>query len=211
MIAQSKPYYPAPIYPLLVAAGAVWLEKSSWGGFGSAPGIRRHWPYLLLVFNLATVPFLLPVLPTSTYVRLHDGFPNPEFAEMFGWPELVETVGTAFQELPEEIRGNTKILASNYGVASALDLFGSAYELPPTLCFQNSYYYWTTPVSIDSVILIGFGRDTVERYFGTVEDLGVISNEYGIINQEAGRSFFFLASDPKVAPQELRAAFKYFG
>jgi hypothetical protein len=155
------------------------------------------------------MPVFLPILPIATYARLHDGFPHKELGEMVGWPELVDIVGTAYQELPPEVRQNTVVLASNYGSAAALDLFGGEYGLPPVLSFQNSYYYWSQPDSIASVLAVGFRRETLEGFFGSIVELGVISNQYGIDNEEAGESFF-LASKPRLSPQELREALRRF-
>jgi hypothetical protein len=188
LAAQSKPYYAAPIYPLLFAAGAVLLERR----LNGRVGLRRWWPACLLLGNLILLPIFMPVLPVKTYARVHDRFPHPEFGEMFGWQQLVQIVGEAYEQLPVPIRAETALLTSNYGSAAALDLFGSEYGLPAAACGQNSYYYWSRPDSLDSTVAVGFQRERLEALYREVLELGVISNVEGVRNEEADRPFFLV-------------------
>ncbi len=93
---NGKIYYPAPLYPMLFAAGAVWLERLV---------ARRRWAWLQPTAFGATVAsglicavIALPILPVRTFVQYQDAFPHNDFAEMFGWPELVQTVADAYAE-----------------------------------------------------------------------------------------------------------------
>ena len=97
LLLESKPYYAAPLYPVVLAAGAVALERR----LATLDGWRRAPAYLLLG-NLLLVPVFLPVLPRATYAELHADFPHREFGEMFGWRELVDGVGEAYRDLPDE-------------------------------------------------------------------------------------------------------------
>ena len=202
---QSKPYYAAPLYPLLFAAGAVWLEPR----LEAARGWRRHWVPAILAGNLLLLPVFSPVLPVGGYARLHDGFPHQEFGETVGWPELVDTVGGALAQLPEETRNGVALVTSNYGSAAALDLWGGAHGLPPAACGQNSYYYWRWPTSIDPAIVVGFSSETVERYYDQVDRLAVVSNRYGIANEELGRPVL-LARGARLSAPELRQRLRVF-
>lgn len=203
LVAQSKPYYAAPLYPVLFAAGAVSLERRS-------QALSRRWrrlPDLLVMGNLLLVPIFLPVLPPRLYARLHDEFPHPEFGEMFGWHELVETIGEAYRRLPEETRRRVALVTSNYGTASALDLWGGRWGLPAAACGQNSYYYWTRGTHLDPAIAVGFRRETLASVYDEVHQLGVIGNDLGIDNEEAGRPFYLVSGarlDDEALWNELR-------
>lgn len=196
LLAQSKPYYASPLYPVLFAAGAVYL------GLLATTSRRRRWAHRLVYGNLVLLPVFLPVLPVTAYARVHPDFPHPEFGEMFGWPELVERVGTAYRALPEPVRGEVTLLTSNYGSAAALDLWGGDYGLPPASTGQNSYHYWSRPRSIDPVIIVGHRRETLEQWFDEVEEIGRIENRAGVRNVEAERPFY-LARGARIGVNEL--------
>lgn len=177
-----------PIYPLLFAGGAVWWEAR----LEHAVGWRRQWPTWLLTGNLLLLPVFLPILPIDTYARFHDDFPHPEFGETIGWPEFVETVGEAYKGLDDATRSEVAVLTTNYGTASALDLWGESWGLPPAVCGQNSYYYWSHPGSLDPALAVGFRREWLEDDYDEIVELAVISNRAGISNEEAGRSVFLV-------------------
>jgi 4-amino-4-deoxy-L-arabinose transferase-like glycosyltransferase len=155
---KAKNYYPAPIYPYLIAAGAIPLEQ--WAS--KRPVLRTAIPALVLLFTIPALPFVMPVLPIKTEiayqqmvarishsgVRFHvmhvngDATPIQYFADMTGWPELTQTVAQVYQSLPESDRAQAAIFTSNFGEASAIDLFGKDYGLPPALSGNNNYWIW---------------------------------------------------------------------
>jgi hypothetical protein len=104
-IGHARPYYLAPAYPLLIAGGAVALE--AW-----LPRLAKP---ALVAFVLAawaeTAPYVMPMLPVESFIayqqwigvkpsRLKLGVLPVYYADMFGWPELAEVVGKAYQALP---------------------------------------------------------------------------------------------------------------
>ena len=153
---KAKNYYPAPIYPYLIAAGAVPIEQ--WAS--RRPFRRLAIPALLLLVSLPALPFVLPVLPLhseityqlavtrTAHIRFHvmhvksDATPIQYFADMTGWPELTQTVAQVYDDLPDSDRTQAAIFASNFGEASAIDLYGRAYGLPPALSGNNNYWIW---------------------------------------------------------------------
>ncbi len=50
----------------------------------------------------------------------------PNYADMFGWQELVAAVARVYKRLPPEDRSRCAIYASNYGEAGAIELFSEA-------------------------------------------------------------------------------------
>lgn len=61
------------------------------------------------------------------------------------------SVGAAYAALPADERGKAAIVASNYGEAAAIDVYGTG--LPPALSGNNQYYLWGTRGYDGSVVI----------------------------------------------------------
>ena len=155
---HAKHYYPADVYPILMAAGGVAIE--AW-----TQRARLLRPLLLAATVAAALfflPFSLPILSEEAMLD-YSGFVSsvlhvdrstmatehnrssalPEdWADMHGWPELAATVAQIYNALPPAQRAQAAIVASNYGEAAAIDFFGAAYGLPPALSGHNNYWLW---------------------------------------------------------------------
>jgi len=189
---RAKPYYLAPIYPLLFAAGAVAMESVC---------ARRGWRWALPAFTatvvavgVLTVPMAVPVLPVETFIAYQHaigiGPPQMErnrpgalpqvFADMHGWTELVETVGRAYDQLPADRRARAVVLVTNYGEAGAIDFLGRARGLPRAISGHNNYWLWG-PGDLrrdDTVIAVGFPRDSLLEGFDDVVQVDTVRCEY---------------------------------
>ena len=155
---DAKSYYPAPVYPYLIAAGAVPFETWS----AAQRGWRAITVAAMVIFALPSIPFVLPVLPLRTFVayqeslgRLFDmrfhvdrnagnGVPIEHYADMTGWPELAATVDRVYRALPAAERAQAAILTRNAGEAAAIEIYGGRYGLPPVLSGNNNYWLWGT-------------------------------------------------------------------
>jgi Dolichyl-phosphate-mannose-protein mannosyltransferase len=186
----SKSYYPAPIYALLYAAGAVWLERSV-----ASSLVRRAWMVAAGITTLVLVPIALPVLPADVMARSGLLDSRKDFAEMYGWPDLAHEVAAVSASLPPSDRQGAMILASNYGAAGALDLYGPGLGLPSVVSPHLTYYYWAPArMDPDVVIAVGYRRQDLEPLFASVTQVGTVGNSYGVANQEAGRPIFVCRS-----------------
>jgi 4-amino-4-deoxy-L-arabinose transferase-like glycosyltransferase len=180
-LAGGKAYYPAPIYPLAYAAGCIWLGDA----------VRRRWIRRVLVaiavvITVVLLPIGLPVLPAQVMADSGIWKARKDFADMYGWPDLVQQVATVYRHLPVADRGSVMILASNYGEAGALDLFGRG--LPPMVSAHLTYYYWAPAHMVPStVIVVGYPRDYLATFFGDVQQAGTVTNSYGVRNEEFGK------------------------
>lgn len=191
LLPNGKPYYLLPVYPMLMAAGAVVMEK-----WFSRPRLRWAKPAFaitLLVFGISGVPFSIPVLSPEHYiwyanmmhfapppiVRARLG-PLPHFfADQFGWEEMTQVVAKAYNSLPAEERNKTAILAGNYAEAGAIDLLGKKYGLPHAISGHQNYYLWgPNGYRGESVIAMGLSRQKLESYFSSVEDAGTVYHPY---------------------------------
>jgi 4-amino-4-deoxy-L-arabinose transferase-like glycosyltransferase len=191
MLLQAKTYYPAPLYPMLFAAGAVAIERYT------APR-RRRWVrvasvVVLLAGGALTAPYALPVLPIEQLVaymrtvsirevrpeRRKVGVLPQIFADMLGWENFVAHVGEAYKSLPPEERGECAILASDYGKAGAVDFFGGAYGLPKALSGHQNYYLWGPRNYSGALVLaLGFSGDDLRQVFNEVTQADVVTCEH---------------------------------
>jgi hypothetical protein len=157
---HAKFYYPADVYPILMAAGGVAIE----GWTRRAFALRGAIVAATIAAWLFFAPFSLPVLsenamvaygalvgrllhvPRSALQTEHGRFSSlPEdWADMHGWPQLASTVATIYYALPAHERDQAAIVASNYGEAAAIDFFGTKYGLPPAISGHNNYWLWGT-------------------------------------------------------------------
>jgi len=169
-----KPYYLAPIYPMLYAGGAVAVEQSiasrrgRWRWAGSRP-----WVAATLLVAALLAPLIMPILPpaslistygastvsgTNTGVASGETGPLPqELGDRLGWPQMVSTVASVYDTLPPSEKSEACIFASNYGEASALIFLGRGMGLPPVISGHNNFYVWG-PGSCTGQVLITVGE-----------------------------------------------------
>ena len=187
-LAGGKAYYPAPIYPLAYAAGSIWFVEA----------VRRRWIRRLVVaaavaLTLVLLPIGLPILPAKAMADSGIWKARKDFADMVGWPDLVEKVTTVYQRLPLSDRGSVMILASNYGEAGALDFYG--HGLPTVVSAHLTYYYWApAQMSPSTVIVVGYQRGYLATLFGDIQQAGTITNSYGLRNEEYGKAIWICRS-----------------
>lgn len=154
---HGKDYYPADVYPYVIAAGAVAIE--GWSRRGALV-VRPALAVLAVAAGLWLLPFALPVLSEQHFVAYKDAVLSTlhvkpvssehhreaamgqDYADMHGWPQLAQTVARVYDALPPADRAKAVIKTPNYGEASAIDFFGPRYGLPPAISGHNQYYLW---------------------------------------------------------------------
>ncbi|MFZ0960941.1 MAG: glycosyltransferase family 39 protein [Terriglobia bacterium] len=169
IVLHGKHYYPADVYPYLLAAGGVAIE--AWTNRWKA--IRPAVAIAVTALGLVFVPFAMPVLPEEAMVSYEQAIMRAlhvqrgtlatehqrpaalpsDWADMHGWPQLAAVVGNVYQSLPPGDRAQAAIVASNYGEAAAIDFFGRQYGLPPVISGHNQYYLWGTHGYSGNVII----------------------------------------------------------
>ena len=139
----GKSYYAAPEVLFAFAAGAV--------PFDAWATRRRLWIACVAygaVF-LVALPIAVPILPLKT-ANAHGVIKDrSDYQDEIGWPQLARTVG-------QHAAGADVVLASNYGEAGALDLFG--HGMPPVATPDVTFRYWRPAVSGRNAVLVGFPR-----------------------------------------------------
>jgi hypothetical protein len=113
---------------------------------------------------------------------------NPAQGEMVGWPRFVETVSSAWHQIPAGERRHTAIFTGNYGEAGAIDLLGPTHRLPRAYSGHNGFSQWGRPPGSDThALIVGF-TDAADAapYFEQCRTLATVDNRVGLNNQEQG-------------------------
>jgi Dolichyl-phosphate-mannose-protein mannosyltransferase len=216
--ANGRPYYVAPAYPMLFAAGGVAMEE--WFSRRRLQWLKPAYVSLLLIAGAVGAPMAIPVLSPETYIRysqfLHFAPPPIEtdklgplpqfYADMFGWEEMTVEVARIYNSLPADVRPKTAILGRNYGHAAAIDLFGPKYGLPKAISPHQNYFLWGPgDYTGESVIVMGLRREELEKYFNSVEPAGHVGHPYAMPNEHFT---IYYCRQPKIALQQLWPSLK---
>lgn len=185
-LAQGRGYYMAPAYPMLLAAGAVaserWLASLR---AHMARGLRiTNW-LLLGVAGASSAAMALPLAPVNSVGWRISRAAHDNFAEQIGWRELVKQVATIYRQLPPAEQPHTGILASNYGEAGAIALYGPPLGLPMPISGVNSWWargYGNPPPS--TLIVLGADPEAIRHAPADCTIAGVVANRYGVKNEE---------------------------
>jgi hypothetical protein len=190
---NSKATYLAPLVPTLFVLGAAWFDR--W------PVERgRRWAYavtivLVLTTGAVLAPLVVAVLPVEASIRYAQTLGvapstsenNPlgrlpqHFADMFGWPELVNRVAAVYDALGPDERARCIIVCGNYGEAGAIDFFGRRHGLPPAISGHNNYWLWGPRNATGSVaIVVGGGKEALERVYASVVRADVVVHPYSM-------------------------------
>jgi hypothetical protein len=163
---SARVEYLALAAPALFAAGAAW-----WDARG--PALRATVATAAVVLALPLVPMGLPILPVQRFIvyqkalghdpateERHRMGPLPQHqADMFGWPELADSVARVTATLAPLERARAIVIVDNYGEAGALDHFGAG-RVPRIACQHNNWFYW--PPAWDGSVAVIVGRDSAE-------------------------------------------------
>ena len=214
LIAKGRGYYMAPVYPMLLAAGAVveerWLASMS-------TGRRRVWRGLtfaaLAVGGVIAAAVTLPMAAiNSSWWKVAISV-NGDFREEIGWPELVADVARIRDSLPLDERSKVAILGTNYGEAGAIDMFGAAYGLPKAISGINSYWergYGDPPPQ--TVIVLGMSADDANDLFESCELAGHTKNVFAVQNEETkDHRDIFVCRNLRYPWPEFWKQFRYYG
>jgi hypothetical protein len=189
VVMKGKVYYIGPAYPMLFAAGAIVVDRA----------LAARWrPAVVTAIATAgaiIMPYALPILPVETFIRyqrwMHLEPPRTEsmrlgalpqqYADMFGWPEMVAVVARAYNQLSPADRAKCAIFAQNYGQAGAIDLFGPQYGLPHAISGHQNYFLWGPRGATGEVMIVmDDRRERLEELFDHVEQVGIVHHPYAI-------------------------------
>jgi hypothetical protein len=177
---QGKNYYSLGVYPVLLAFGAIHLER-----FAARHSSAWKFIFIMIPFALGIilVPLYLPVFKpeklAAYYKAKHiekTGFlkwedlqnhPLPQdFGDMLGWKEMTEKTAKAYSSLSNEEKTRTFIFADNYGEAGAINYYGKKYNLPAVYSDNASFLYWLPDsLHIENIILVTDDKEEMQHDF----------------------------------------------
>ena len=183
---HGKVYYLTPIYPMLLASGAVvidsFLARVRWIGVKAAVIV------VLVLGGAYLAPMVVPVLSPDgflAYMRhlpikppvmehAHARAALPQwYADQFGWNEIVEETAVAWNQIPPDQRHDCGIFAQDYGAAGAIDFLGRGYGLPPSLSGHQTWWLWgPRGYSGNCLVVLGDRPERLEQLFRNVQYVG---------------------------------------
>jgi hypothetical protein len=189
IVMKGKDYYIVPAYPMLLAAGALAIERAV---------KRRNYAWLkpaivtvMLASLLVALPLGVPVLSAEAFLRYeaklpftlpvsekgHRGAAMPQYySDQFGWEEMTATVARVYNALSPEERSQACIAADNYGEAGAIDFFGPKYGLPNAISGHQNYFFWG-PRNCTGKVLILLGNRP-DEWHGRCDHVDVAAELY---------------------------------
>jgi Dolichyl-phosphate-mannose-protein mannosyltransferase len=211
-VLHGKNYYLAPVYPMLLAAGAVVIESAinrQKNDQMESSGPRRTWLKAVIVIVLLAsgahlTPVVVPVLSPDHFIAYTKTLPMklpvmehdharaalPQwYSDQFGWKEIVDETALAWKRLPAEDRQDKAcgIFAQDYGQAGAIDFLGRAYGLPQALSGDRTYFLWgPRGYSGNCLIVLGDRRERLEELFDHVEYVGTSADNPYALEKEIG-------------------------
>ncbi len=195
---HGKNYYLAPIYPMLLAAGAVVIESAL-----ARPRIR--WlkaaiVVILLASGAHLAPLVVPILSPDRFLSYlqylpikppvmehsHARAPLPQwYSDQFGWNEIVAETAVAWNQLAPQERHDCGIFAQDYGQAGAIDFLGRKYGLPSALSGHQTWWIWgPRGYSGNCMIVLDDSREKLEALWSNVQYVGTSAdNPYALEKQ----------------------------
>jgi hypothetical protein len=200
-VLHGKSYYLAPVYPMLLAAGAVVIEGAIDGRASARTDVpaqswRRRLQWLkpvivvvLLANGVYLSPIVIPILSPDHFLAYTKYLPFklpvmehsharaalPQwYADQFGWQEIVDETAVAWNRLAPDERKDCGIFAQDYGQAGAIDFLGRRYGLPASLSGHQTWFLWgPRGYSGNCLIVLGDRRERLEELFNQVEFVGI--------------------------------------
>jgi 4-amino-4-deoxy-L-arabinose transferase-like glycosyltransferase len=207
---HGKNYYLAPVYPMLLAAGAVIIESAIDGRKSETAEVADSQPRstrlawlkpaivtLLLASGAHLTPIVVPILSPPAFLAYMKYLPMklpvmehsharaalPQwYADQFGWREIVAETAKAYNQLSAAERPGCGIFAQDYGQAGAIDFFGPRLGLPPALSGHQTYWIWgPRGYSGNCLIVLDDSRERLEELFERVDYVGTSdANPYAL-------------------------------
>jgi len=188
IVQDGKPYYLAPIYPFLFAAGAIAIERPL-----ARPWMRTAIAAAVLGTGALTAPLGMPLLPVESFLKYQDviglrpssgekwaeGRLPAFFANFFGWKELAATVDSVYRALPPDDQVKCGVYCRDYMQAGAIDFYGGRNGLPRAIAGHNNYWLWgTRGYTGEVMIVLGNNAHDLQKYFEEVTERARFRNGY---------------------------------
>jgi hypothetical protein len=208
VLLKAKDYYAIGLYPVLIAFGAVFLDKVLNEKF------KLIVSGFLITANIGlfavTAKVIFPLLTPSEIVKNSELFEKygllrwedgknhslpQDFSDMLGWREMAEKALLTYKMITEDELDKTLIICDNYGQAGALNYYNRG-KMPEAYSFNTDYIYWLPHLSnIQNILLVGEKPDEeIVKLFSEWKLTGIVENEFA---REKGTGIYlFSGADP---------------
>ena len=202
---HGKNYYLAPVYPMLLAAGAVVIDdllSAPGSPVPEGPRSALAWAkpvvvVLLLANGAYLAPIVIPVfspdrflayaktlpikLPVMEHAHARQALPQ-WYADQFGWDEIVRETAVAWDQLSPAERKDCGIFGQDYGQAGAIDFLGRRYGLPRALSAHQTWFLWGPHgYSGNCMIVLDDNRERLGELWRNVQFVGTSAdNPYAL-------------------------------
>jgi hypothetical protein len=219
LLLHGKSYYVGPVYPTLLAAGAVWLERltvvraprmASW--------VRWTTAVAIVLLGVIALPIALPILSparTGAYaarigaaqaLRTNRGEMDrlpQDFADMLGWGAQARALARAYRSLTPEEQREAVIAGDNYGEASAAEFYRAKYQLPPVVSAAGSWWFFGPGERAGRVLIVvgGSAADLSRAGYADVRVVERVLSPWSV--PEERNVSIFIARDPRMTLQQL--------
>ncbi|MEO6454301.1 MAG: glycosyltransferase family 39 protein [Ginsengibacter sp.] len=212
---SGKNYYSLGAYPMVLAAGSVWLEKISinrrWIKYASVP--------VIVVLSVLLVPVLLPLQTPKKMVAfnqkyklrevgllkwedLRDHDLQQDFADMLGWKELSAKSEKFYHSLSPAEQSDCMIYCRNYGQAGALKYYGidEAFKSKVS-CDNGTFLLWISPrLYFKHLIFIGRQMpDKDDEVFNHFREVTIIDSVSDPLSRQFGDKIIFYHDADSIA------------
>ncbi len=193
LITDGRPYYVVGIYPVVMAAGAVyWMRRAArWRPIVAA---------VLAVASAALTVSSLPLKPERDVQPAADqkaAMLDMSVYAKLGWPELAEATAAAYRSLPEPQRTDAVVITNSYWQASALDFYRKTDGLPAVYSPHRGFgYFGTPPDSATTILWVGGDEADLRTRFASVTPIAHSHSRLGIPEENTDVTIW-RCDDPK--------------
>jgi hypothetical protein len=167
-ITNGKDYYALGAYPMVFAAGGVWLEQIT---AIKRSKVRFASVAVIILLFIPLIPLLLPIwkpeklakyynktgLNKTGFLRWEDLKDHPlpqDFADMISWKELGSKVSKVYTSLPDSVKNKTLIYCRYYALAGAVSYYGG--DLSQVTSDNASFLFWMPEkYAIKNLLFVG--------------------------------------------------------
>lgn len=166
VITLGRQYYLVGFYPVLVAAGAVGLQRRREDG-------HRRWRWVVwpaAVLSVASAAVMLVVSWTII---------NPAGGSV--GQRLATGAGQVYERLTPQERARTAVFGDSYVIAADLDAFGPQHGLPLAHSGNRGYGYLAPPPDTqDRVLYVGRDPKELRPFFASVQRTQPVGDDYAV-------------------------------
>ena len=187
VITAGQAYYTVGVYPALIAAGAVVLERRP----------RLFWAMtgVVAITSAVAMPASLPILTPRTLAASGWADGGEQQLETVGWPREVSLVASAFRSLSAAQRAHAVILTANYGEAGAIDHYRARFGLPAAYSGLNAYGLWGPPPASGRPVVLVWEDERPPTYLHGCRNVRRVGGP--VPNEEHDHARIFVCAGPR--------------